>query len=47
MTSTARTAPMTIMIMAIATMPYSTVVFEAKPASGVAVGAGVAAGGPA
>ena len=32
-----------IMIMAIATIPYSTVAFDAKPVAGVAVGAAVAA----
>ena len=34
---------MTIMMIATATIPYSTVVFEAKPESGVAVGACVGA----
>ena len=37
------TAPMTMMMKAIATIPYMSVVFEAKPESGVAVGAAVAA----
>ena len=37
-------APITIMIMAIATIPYSRVVFDAKPVSGVAAGAPVGAG---
>ena len=36
---------MTIMMMAIAVMPYSTVVFEAKPVRGVVVGAAVGAAG--
>jgi hypothetical protein len=38
-TSIASIAPIMIMIMAIATIPYSTVVFEAKPVTGAAVGA--------
>lgn len=40
-------APMMIMTMIMATTPYMRVVFEAKPVSGVAVGAAVAAGVPA
>jgi len=44
-TRIASTAPMMIMMMAIATIPYMTVVFEAKPVSGVAVGAGVGGAG--
>ena len=47
MTSNARTAPMTIMIMAIATIPYSTVLFDAKLETGDVVGAVVAGGAPA
>ena len=38
-------APITIMMIAIATIPYMSVVFEAKPVSGVAVGAGDATAG--
>ena len=45
-TRTATTAPMpTIRTMIMATIPYMTVVFEAKPLSGVAVGAGDDAAG--
>ena len=40
-------APIMIMTMIIATIPYMSVVFEAKPLSGVADGAAVAAGVPA
>jgi hypothetical protein len=36
-------APIMIITTIIATIPYMTVLFEAKPASGVAVGAGVGA----
>ena len=43
MTRIASTAPIMIITMIIATIPYITVVFEAKPVSGVAVGTGVAA----
>jgi len=42
-TRIASTAPMMIMMMAIAMIPYSTVAFDAKPVVGVAVGAAVAA----
>ena len=42
-TTTKINAPMTIMMMAIAMIPYMTVVFEAKPVSGVAAGIAVAA----
>jgi hypothetical protein len=41
-TSNASTAPIMIMTMMIATIPYSTVLFDAKPVVGVAVGAAVA-----
>ena len=44
-TSNARTAPITTTMMAIATIPYSTVVFDAKPLVGDDVGADVAVGG--
>jgi len=40
-------APITIITMIIATSPYMSVVFEAKPLSGVAVGAAVASVAPA
>ena len=43
-TRIASTAPMMIMTMTIATIPYMSVLFEAKPLSGVADGAGVAGG---
>ena len=46
-TRIASTAPMMIMTTTIATIPYISVLFEAKPVSGDAVGAGVAAGLPA
>ena len=46
-TRIASTAPMMIMTTTIATIPYMTVVFEAKPVSGVAAGAEVAPGRPA
>jgi len=42
-TRIASTVPIMIITMIIAMIPYITVVFEAKPVSGVAVGAGVAA----
>jgi hypothetical protein len=41
-TSNASTAPIMIMTIMIATIPYSTVAFDAKPVVGVAVGAVVA-----
>jgi len=41
-TSNARMAPIMMMMMMIATIPYSTVVFDAKPETGVDVGAVVA-----
>ena len=47
MTSNARTAPITIMMIAIATIPYSTVLFDAKFVAGVVVGAVDAGGAPA
>ena len=47
MTSNARTAPIMTMTMMIATIPYSTVLLDAKPVAGVAVGAAVATGAPA
>jgi len=37
-------APIMTITMIIATIPYMTVLFDAKPVSGVAVGAEVAAG---
>ena len=43
MTSIASTAPITIMIITIAMMPYMSVVFEANPVSGVDDGAVVGA----
>ena len=43
-TSIAIRAMPTMRTMMMATIPYMTVVFEANPLSGVAVGAGVAAG---
>ena len=43
--SIASTAPIMTMTIIIATIPYMSVAFEAKPVSGVAVGAGVAAAG--
>ena len=46
-TSIASTAPMMIITIIIAAIPYSTVSVDAKPVSGVAVGAVVAAGVPA
>ena len=45
--SIASIAPIMIITMIIAMIPYSTVLFEAKPLAGVAVGAAVAAGAPA
>ena len=47
MTRSASTTPIMTITMIIATIPYMSVVFEAKPVSGVAVGAVVAAGVPA
>jgi hypothetical protein len=41
-TSIASTTPMMTITMIIATIPYMSVLFEAKPESGVAVGADVA-----
>ena len=46
-TSNARTAPIITITMMIATIPYSTVLFEAKLVAGVTVGAMVAGGAPA
>ena len=43
-TRIASTAPITIMMMAMATIPNMSVVFEAKLVAGAGVGAGVAAG---
>ena len=43
MTRSARTAPMMTITIIIAMIPYVNVAFEAKPVSGVAVGADVAA----
>ena len=43
-TKTARTAPIMIITMIMATIPYMTVVFEARPVAGVAEGGAVAAG---
>ncbi len=43
-TKIASTAPMMTITMIIATIPYMSVLFDAKPASGVAVGANVAEG---
>ena len=44
-TSIARTTPIMTITMMIATIPYSSVVFDAKPESGVAVGGAVAPDG--